>query len=97
MWGHAVRRSYYTSSKWHRIDPESVEYRDVDIGYWNKPKIVQRPFAKVTCGSNGTDSYWGQKIQVDIKDKIDIMRSGVCAYCRKRTLKEQGLEAKLEV
>lgn len=93
--------AYGTSHKWHLVDPDSIEYRNITL-HW-KQTVVSKPFGMYMCA--GKKHSWiytdyngkerDNRTLMVLKETINLNGSGVCAYCKNYRLKELGLKEKV--
>jgi hypothetical protein len=90
MWG--KKAELFNSMKWHRVNEDSIEEREITVGWGKYQRKEMATFGTLDCSSSG----WNISLQLKLRKKINIFQANVCAYCRNRVLKELNIEAKLE-
>jgi hypothetical protein len=91
MW--ATKDQHYNSMKWHLADESTLEERIVDEGWQGK---LPKKFITITCGGvKPPEDFWHTKIQVKVRDTINIYQNNVCSYCRNKVLRDEGIETSL--
>lgn len=80
--------------KWHLVDESSLEEKMVQIGWGNNKKLVKRTFGWLTCGDEEM-RFPAKKLTLVVKDTVNMSQSSVCAYCKKRRMKQLGIDDKV--
>lgn len=91
------------SMKWHLIDEESLEERNIEVGYSHYKRTITRTYGLLMCGGKKEEnhiayrrdgSFWyDTKIPLVFKEYINISQANICAYCKKYRMKQLGIES----
>jgi len=104
-YGEKERIRYGTSHKWHLVDPDSLEQREIKSTNWyTKDLMIKRTFGAFMCGGKTYEWHYydkygkkwrDERTPLILRDEINLNGSGVCYYCKKHRLKEMGKNDKV--
>lgn len=90
MW--ATRNQYYSSMKWHLADASTLEEYESEPQWYTK-KVHKLLRIKIICPiGQGVPEILNE---AKVKEKINVFQNNVCAYCRNKVLKDEGIESRL--
>lgn len=97
MWGSSAE-AYSTklvkkpSMKWHLV--KDVEYgTHIEKRYWGPDKVFENAaFGIFDCDSVG---FPDRKQLMVVKEQVNLAGTSVCTYCKRRRLKELGINGKI--